>query len=69
MSNLVLSRRRDESIEVDGKCKITVLRIGPDSVRLAIEAEESVEIWRSELLPLVDTESRLSRPAADRGES
>lgn len=46
---LVLSRRRFESLEVDGPCKIKVVEIQRGQVKLAIEAEQHVNIRRCEL--------------------
>lgn len=49
-TNLVLTRRPQESIVADGPCKFTVVRIKGKQVTLAIEAERSVTIARAELL-------------------
>lgn len=46
---LVLSRRRDESIEIEGGIKITVVRIHDGTVRLGIDAPANTKILRSEL--------------------
>jgi len=48
---LVLSRRRNESILIDGRIRVTVMTIQGNHVRLGIEAPADVSIWRSELLP------------------
>jgi carbon storage regulator len=47
---LVLTRRFDESIQIGPDITITVVRIGPGSVRIGIEAPEGLGIARSELL-------------------
>lgn len=47
---LVLGRKRDECITVDGPAKIVVQRISGKSVRLAIEADSSVKVLRGELV-------------------
>jgi carbon storage regulator len=46
---LVLSRRKCESIVIDGGIEITVLSIRGDRVRLGIEAPTDVRIVRREL--------------------
>jgi carbon storage regulator len=46
---LVLSRKRDQSIIIDGNIRITVVGIQGNQVRLGIEAPNSVSIFREEL--------------------
>lgn len=48
---LVLSRKNDESILIDGNIRITVLGIRGGQVRLGIEAPRSVRVVREELKP------------------
>jgi carbon storage regulator len=47
---LVLSRKEDESIVIDGRIKVTVVRIQGHQIRLGIEAPAEVGVLRSELL-------------------
>ena len=47
---LVLTRKIDESIQIGPGITITVVRIGPGSVRIGIEANRDVTILRSELV-------------------
>ncbi len=47
---LVLSRKFNESIVIDGGIKITVLEICGNRVRLGIEAPKEVGIMREELV-------------------
>ena len=53
MSNLVLTRRKHDSIVLhqDGEelCVITVTALGPKQVKLAFNADESVKIDRQEI--------------------
>jgi carbon storage regulator len=52
---LVLSRRRDESIVIEGGIRITVVGIRGNQVRVGIEAPDHIGIYREELcLPLRD---------------
>ncbi len=46
---LVLSRKLDESILIDGGIRITVLGVRGNQVRLGIEAPSNVKIVREEL--------------------
>lgn len=47
---LVLSRKENESIVIDGRIKVTVVAIQGGRIRLGIEAPKDVPICRSELL-------------------
>jgi carbon storage regulator len=59
---LVLSRRAGERIQIGDSIVITVVRVGPQEVRLGIEAPKEIEIVRSELI-----EPDSSRPGSDYG--
>ena len=45
---LVLSRKREEVIQIGTDIFVTVVRIGPTTVRLGITAPEDVRILRTE---------------------
>lgn len=47
---LVLSRNTSERIQIGDNIFITVVRIGPSTVRLGIDAPPEVNIVRTELL-------------------
>jgi len=47
---LILTRRKEESIIIDGNIKITVLGVDRGHVKLGFEAPEEVYIVREELL-------------------
>jgi len=47
---LVLSRKAGERILIGDDVAITVVRIGPNSVRIGIEAPKSMNIVREELI-------------------
>lgn len=49
---LVLSRKFDESIIIDGHIRITVLGIRGQQVRIGIEAPPNVRVVREELLDI-----------------
>ena len=49
---LVLSRKTSERILIGDEIAITVVRIGPNSVRIGVEAPRNMSVVRSELCPL-----------------
>jgi len=51
---LVLSRRENQSIVIDGQIKVTIVRINGDKIRLGIEAPRNVAVWREELVASID---------------
>jgi len=55
---LVLSRKPGEEIRIGDHIKVTVVRIGPNIVRIGIEAPGDIKIIREELfgLEMVDQE-------------
>ncbi len=56
---LVLTRRIDESIVINGEIVITVLEVGRNGqVRLGIEAPRHYQIYRHELLLEIQRENR-----------
>ena len=62
---LVLSRKSGERILIGDDIRITVIRIGPNSVRIGIDAPGTMNIVREELC-LDDSKAAL---AGDVGES
>ena len=46
---LVLTRRKYETIIIDGRIKVTVVRVQGNQVRLGIEAPQDVSVLRAEL--------------------
>jgi carbon storage regulator len=60
---LVLSRKSNESIVIDGDIKVTILKVSGNRVRLGIEAPPDVAIKRIELPP-----QGIAVPTEDAGE-
>lgn len=54
---LVLSRKYGEKIRIGDDITITVVDIDRNKVRLGIEAPRDVPIYRTELLPVIETEA------------
>jgi carbon storage regulator len=46
---LVLTRRPNETIVIDGRIQITVVEIRGGQIRLGIEAPREIPVWRKEL--------------------
>jgi len=55
---LVLSRKKNESIVIDDRIRITVVEVRGDKVRLGIEAPREVPVHRSEVLAAIRSEER-----------
>lgn len=53
---LVLSRKRDETIIIDGDIEVMVISIQGDKVRLGINAPKNVPIHRSEVWERIQAE-------------
>ncbi len=51
---LVLSRKKDEAIVIDGRIRIVVVEIRGDKIRLGIEAPREVSVHRAEIQERVD---------------
>jgi carbon storage regulator len=60
---LVLSRKKNESIIINDRIKITVVEIRGDKVRLGIEAPRDVPIHRTEIYEAIHGK----RPGNDEG--
>jgi len=56
---LVLSRKPGQKILIGDHIAITVVRIGPNTVRIGIEAPKSMNIVRSELIEAAIAGSKL----------
>jgi len=54
---LILSRKKDESIIIDGNIEVKVLEIDEGKVKLGIEAPKDIEIFREELYKSIKEEN------------
>ncbi len=61
---LVLSRKKNESIVINGNIRVTVIAIRGNHVRLGIEAPEAIGVFREELFARFD-DSHESVPVGD----
>jgi carbon storage regulator len=55
---LVLSRKSQESIVIDGKIEVTVLSVEGDIVKLGISAPKEVSIFRKELYEAIQVSNQ-----------
>jgi carbon storage regulator len=62
---LVLSRKLNESIIIDGNIRITIVGIRGNHVRVGIEAPNSVPIIRDELQDRAGSRALLGPPTGD----
>jgi sRNA-binding carbon storage regulator CsrA len=50
--HLTIARQPEQSIDIDGPCRIKITRIARNYVRINIIADQSTNIVRTELLPI-----------------
>lgn len=62
---LVLTRKLNEAIVVDGEVEITVLQVRGNRIRLGISAPDHVSIRRGELNPIPLREVELELPSSE----
>lgn len=55
---LVLRRKRDETMVINGPCVLTVTHIGPQTVQIGIEADKSTTILRGELAAAIQNDQQ-----------
>ncbi|MBN2794394.1 MAG: carbon storage regulator CsrA [Clostridia bacterium] len=55
---LVLSRKKDESIIIDGKIEIKIIEAEDGRVRIGIDAPKNIEIHRKEVYDEIMTENK-----------
>ena len=63
---LVLSRKTNESIIIDGNITVSVLRVDHDNVRLGIEAPLEIPVLRKEIYEAIKTNNELAAGSAKR---
>ena len=63
---LVLSRKTNESIVIDGNITVSVLRVDHDNVRLGIEAPLEIPVFRKEIYEEIKTNNEMAAGSAKR---
>lgn len=61
---LVLSRKKDEEILIDGRISVKVVRVRGNTVQIGIEAPREIPIHRQELAPNPDREAVRRLPSS-----
>lgn len=63
---LVITRREEESIIIDGRIEVVVLGMGRDGVRLGIKAPREVQVHRREVFDAIAEANRQAQtPTVD----
>jgi carbon storage regulator len=62
---LILSRKLNESIVIDGRIVVKILRIDKDAVKLGIQAPAEMPVHRQEIFDLIE---KGKSPAENGGE-
>ena len=63
---LVLSRKTNESIVIDGNITVSVLRVDHDNVRLGIEAPLEIPVLRKEIYEAIKANNEMAAGSAKR---
>ena len=63
---LVLSRKTNESIVIDGNITVSVLRVDHDNVRIGIEAPLEIPVLRKEIYEEIKTNNLEAAGSAKR---
>lgn len=50
---LILSRKVDEQIVIDGRIIVKIFRIGSDFVKIGIQAPEEMPVYRQEVFDMI----------------
>lgn len=61
---LVLSRKLEEAIVINGEIEIKIVDISGDRVRLGIEAPQSYRVFRKELLATAESNKEAVQPVS-----
>ena len=61
---LVLSRKPNESIVIDGNVTVSVLRVDHDNVRIGIEAPLEIPVMRKEIYEAIKTHNEQAAGSA-----
>ncbi len=60
---LILSRRKDESVIIDGRIEVAIVDIKGDQVKLGIKAPRDVKVFRHEVFLAIQAENKAAASA------
>ncbi|MCK5737185.1 MAG: carbon storage regulator CsrA [Spirochaetaceae bacterium] len=60
---LILSRRKDESVIIDGRIEVAIVDIKGDQVKLGIKAPRDVKVFRNEVFLAIQAENKAAAAA------
>ncbi|MCK5250190.1 MAG: carbon storage regulator CsrA [Spirochaetaceae bacterium] len=60
---LILSRRKDESVIIDGRIEVAIVDIKGDQVKLGIKAPRDVKVFRNEVFQAIQAENKAAAAA------
>ncbi|MCI9197245.1 MAG: carbon storage regulator [Lachnospiraceae bacterium] len=58
---LVLQRKKNQSLVINGNVTVSILEIGSDWIKLAIEAPKDVKILRAELMEAAEVNQEAAK--------
>lgn len=58
---LVLQRKKNQSLVINGNVTVSILEIGSDWIKLAIEAPKDVKILRAELMEAAEANQEAAK--------
>lgn len=58
---LVITRKPEQSVIIDGRIEVTVLSVGKDGVRLGIQAPREVQVHRREVFEAIAEANRAAQ--------
>jgi carbon storage regulator len=62
---LILSRKLNESIVIDGRIIVKILRIERDTVKLGIQAPQELQVHRQEVFDMIQR-NQAQKPPVDK---
>ncbi len=63
---LILSRRKDESVVIDGSIEVSIVDIKGDQVKLGIKAPGHVKVFRHEVYQAIQEQNKAAAAAPTR---
>lgn len=62
---LILTRKKDESIIIDGNIEIQIISIEEGKVKIGINAPKSIEVYRSEVVDKIKANNKEALETVD----